>query len=333
MGCTPCRMTPRRFALATVCLPLLLALAACRAAERVIPDAADASALEELGLSGDAVTLVGAGDIANCATKAPSRTAALLAKIPGAVFTLGDNAYPDGTLDDYLDCFEPSWGRERSRMHPTIGNHEYHVPHAGAYFAYFGEAAGAPFKGRYSYDVGSWHVISLNSNCVDGRLPNDIDIGVTSQDFGGCGSRSEQADWLRADLAAHPNACTIAMWHHPRFSSGYQGDFDGLTSLWSILVEHGVDVVLSGHDHDYERFAPQLADGTRDDARGIREFVVGTGGTALRAMRATRPNSEVRQATTHGVLKLTLRADDYDWEFVPVAGEPAFADKGHGTCH
>ena len=319
------RRLTRGAAWAALCL---VALPACRAAERVIPDAPDAGVPR-----GDEVTFVGAGDIGDCSLPYATRTSELLDDVPGGVFTLGDNAYPNGSLGDYLDCFEPTWGRHRGRMHPTIGNHEYHVPHAGAYFAYFGARAGEPFEGRYSYDIGRWHVVSLNSNCYDGRVINDIDVNVTSADFGGCSQDSPQAEWLRKDLARHPSACTIAMWHHPRFSSGYQGSFAGLAELWSILVDHGVDVVLSGHDHDYERFAPQLADGTRDDARGIREFIVGTGGADLRLLRDTEPNSEARQDTTHGVLRLTLRPDDYDWEFVSVPGEPPFADKGTGRCH
>jgi acid phosphatase type 7 len=322
---------PRHVALLRrACALLCLAASpACRPAERVIPDAPDAGAVPE----GDVVTFVGAGDIANCSDPYAERTSELLDGIPGGVFTLGDNAYHDGSLDDYLDCYEPTWGRHRRRTHPTLGNHDYHVPHAGAYFAYFGASAGKPFEGRHSYDIGRWHVVSLNSNCYDGRVLNDIDVDAVTADFGGCGLDSPQADWLRRDLADHPNACTIAMWHHPRFSSGYQGGLPGLADLWSILVDHGVDIVLNGHDHDYERFAPQLEDGTRDDARGIREFTVGTGGAPLRALRETQPNSEVQQATTHGVLRLTLRPDDYDWEFVPAPDEPPFTDKGTGKCH
>jgi hypothetical protein len=324
------RMPPARLCCFALALVAGAALGACSTAEQVIANALDAG---DPMAQADEVTFVGAGDIGDCSLPYAAKTAALLGNIPGSVFTLGDNAYPDGSLDNYLSCFEPTWGKQRARMHATPGNHEYHVPHAGAYFAYFGKTVGEPFQGRYSYDVGRWHVVSLNSNCVDGVQPNDIDVAVTSRDFGGCGPDSPQAKWLRADLAAHPTACTIAMWHHPRFSSGYQNNFDGLAALWSILVEHGVDIVLSGHDHDYERFAPQLADGTLDEARGVREFVVGTGGAALRPFTTLRPNSSVRQATTHGVLKLTLRASDYDWEFIAAPGEPAFSDAGHGVCH
>lgn len=302
--------------------------AGCSPEERIIPDPPPASFPE-----GDEVTLVGAGDIADCTHEDAAKTAALVAKIPGAVVTLGDNAYPDGSLDNFLDCFDKSWGQLRGRMRPTIGNHEYHVPHAGAYFAYFGKAAGTPFEGYYSFDVGRWHVVSLNSDCVEGRRLSDIDIDVTSADFGGCSADSPQAKWLRRDLDAHPSLCTIAMWHHPRFSSGDQGDYRGMSALFSILVDHDVELLLSGHDHDYERFGPQLADGTRDEAHGVRQFVVGTGGATLTQLDKAQPNSERRQDTTHGVLKLTLRPSDYDWEFVPVAGAPAFADQGQGTCH
>jgi hypothetical protein len=312
---------------ARACLTLGLWLAACSPQERLIPDAPD-GALPE----GDTVTLVAAGDIAACSGDVADRTAALIDRIPGAVMTLGDNVYPNATIGDFLNCFEPTWGRHRGRMRPTIGNHEYHTPHAGAYFAYFGQAAGTPFEGRYSFDLGRWHVVSLNSNCVDGQRLGDIDVALTSRDFGGCGDDSAQAEWLRADLAAHPSACTLAAWHHPRFSSGFEGDYPGMAALWTILQEHRVEIMLNGHDHDYERFAPQLADGTRDDANGIREFVVGTGGIGLHSLGDIEPNSEAGQDITHGVLKLTLRPNDYDWEFVSVKGEPAFTDKGHGTC-
>jgi hypothetical protein len=296
---------------------------------RVIPGEIDDAG----AITGDAITFAGAGDVADCSLGDVRATASLLDHLSGAVFTLGDNAYQNGTLSDFLDCYDPTWGRHRSRTHPVIGNHEYHVPHAGAYFAYFGSAAGKPLEGYYSFDLGSWHVVTLNSNCGTGALPSDIDIDKVTADFGGCAAGSPQERWLRADLAAHASSCTLALWHHPLFSSGPEGDYRVMRAFWQALDDYGADLVLVGHDHDYERFAPQHADGTRDDAAGIREIVVGTGGTSLTAFDDIVPNSLVRQSTTHGVLELTLHPESYEWKFLPVRGEPAFADGGHAECH
>lgn len=254
--------------------------------------------------------LVGAGDIALCGPAADA-TARLLDTIVGSVFTAGDNTYPTGSADNFTKCYEPTWGRHKARTFPSPGNHEYEVSGAGPYFSYFGPAAGPPGLGYYSYDLGSWHVLSLNSN-ISGQ------------------PGSPQYEWIRSDLALRARPCTLAYWHHPVFSSGPNGNLPVMREIWRLLDQAEVDVVIVGHDHDYERFAPQDADG-RPNPRGIREFVVGTGGGPLYQQTVVKPNSEVRDSHTWGVLKLTLRANAYDWEFVPVDGQP-FRDSGSSEC-
>ena len=234
-----------------------------------------------------------------------------------AVLPLGDIQYEIGTLRDFRRSYDLSWGRLRDISRPVPGNHEYGTPQAAGYYAYFGARAGAPARGYYSYDLGAWHLIALNSNC--GAI-------------GGCGRGSPQERWLRADLAAHKTSCTLAYWHHPRFSSGLHGNSDVYTAFWKTLYDAGADVVLVSHDHDYERFAPQDALGRADPARGIREFVVGTGGRSRYPFRTPRPNSEVRNSVAFGILALTLRANSYDWRFVPEAGQ-SFTDTGSAACH
>jgi hypothetical protein len=257
--------------------------------------------------------LVGAGDIGKCGTSKPEATAKLLDGIAGTVIAIGDNAYNDGTLTEYNQCYDPNWGRHKARTRPVPGNHEYHTSGAQGYFDYFGALAGDRAKGYYSYDVGPWHVIALNSN-----------IELTSG--------SPQLQWLRADLAANPRPCTLAYWHHPRFSSGYHGNNSAMQPFWDALYEGGADVVLNGHDHNYERFAPQSPTGAADAGRGIREFVVGTGGTGLRSFSTVRANSEVRITGEHGVLKLELEASGYRWSFV-TEPDGAVQDSGTGACH
>lgn len=257
--------------------------------------------------------LVGAGDIADCSSEGDEATANLLDSIPGTVFTTGDNAYPDGTETDFMECYDPSWGRHKARTFPSPGNHEYHTEGATGYFDYFGPAAGEPGKGYYSYDLGTWHIIVLNS---------EIQVSAGS----------EQEQWLRADLAAHPAACTLAYWHTPRFSSGDRhGSSVSIQSIWQALYDYGADVVLNGHEHNYERFAPQDPQGTADPVRGIREFVVGMGGRSHYEITNPIANSEVRNTDTYGVLKLVLHADSYSWEFVPEAGG-TFTDSGTAPC-
>ncbi|HXG40716.1 MAG TPA: phosphodiester glycosidase family protein [Candidatus Limnocylindrales bacterium] len=262
-------------------------------------------------------TLVGAGDIASCGLTADTATATLVASIPGTVFTAGDNAYESGTPSEFQNCYHPTWGRVKDRTRPSPGNHDYVTAGAAGYFGYFGTAAGQAGQGWYAYDAGTWRVYALNSNCAE---------------IGGCGPGSAQEQWLRADLAANPRQCVAAYWHHPVFSSGAHGGSSEMAAIYAALYEAGAEVVVTGHDHDYERFAPQRPDGTADAARGIRQFVVGTGGASLRAFRTVAPNSEVRNSSTHGVLKLTLGSTGYAWEFVPVAGK-TFRDAGSGACH
>jgi hypothetical protein len=271
-------------------------------------------------------TRVGAGDIAQCGSGGPSASKAeasadVLDGIPRdpltKVFTAGDNAYDVGSAAQFSSCYDPTWGRHKDRTRPAPGNHEYGTTGAAGYFGYFGEAAGNAGQGWYSYDLGTWHVVVLNSNCSS---------------IGGCAAGSPQNNWLRADLAASSAACTVAMWHHPRFNSGSShGNNTEVIPLWDALYQYGADVILNGHEHVYERFAPQRSDGTRDDAFGLRQFTVGTGGANPVGWKTPVANSE-RRGTPNGVQKLTLRADGYDWNFLPIAGQ-SFSDTGSGSCH
>jgi hypothetical protein len=276
--------------------------------------------------------IVAAGDIADCRRKGDEATAKTTARLisgsEGAtVLTLGDNAYPEGSAEDFDECYEPTWGRFKERTKPIAGNHEYDTPQAEGYFDYFGKAAGDPSKGYYSYELGpSWHIVALNSNCEEVA--------------GGCEPSSPQVRWLEADLLAaaenddEKKSCTLAYMHHPRFSSGEKhGNTRYVKALWEALYEAEAEVVLSAHEHNYERFAPQSPGGREDPEGGIREFVVGTGGG-----KGTYPildpiaNSEVHTDDTFGVLKLTLRARGYDWRFVGVEGA-RFEDSGSARCH
>jgi Calcineurin-like phosphoesterase len=273
---------------------------------------------ESLAGAGESAVLVGAGDIADCLNLAGAEaTAKLLEQIPGTVMAVGDLAYPDGTKENF-QCYDKTWGRVKSRTRPAPGNHEFHSLGASFYFSYFGATAGDPRLGYYSYELGSWHIVALNSEC---------------EAIGGCNAGSPQEKWLRADLAAHPAACTLAYFHKPLFSSGgAHGDDLEIKPIWQALYDANADVVVSGHDHDYERFAPQTPDAAPDAKRGIREFVAGTGGKNHRPFGTPHANSEVRDATAFGVLKLTLRSGAYDWQFIPEAGK-TFTDSGSGTCH
>jgi acid phosphatase type 7 len=280
----------------------------------------DRPSRNNLPSNGSVAVLVGAGDIASCDDLAGARaTAELLHDIPGTVFAAGDLAYPDGSDEQFAKCYGPTWGRFKDRTRPAPGNHEYRTDGASGYSRYFGEAAGDPKRGYYSYDLGDWHIIALNSECAA---------------VGGCGAGSQQEQWLRKDLAAHRGKCTLAYWHKPLFSSGAaHGNTPEVKPLWDALYSASADLVIGGHDHDYERFSPQDPSGKLDPQRGIREFVVGTGGkNSHRSFARPQPNSEVRQADTFGVLKLTLYRTGYDWEFVPEAGK-TFSDSGSGTCH
>src|SRR5262245_16736727 len=258
---------------------------------------------------------VGAGDI-TIANGHDDATARLIDSIGGDVFTLGDDAYPNGSAENFR-LFDRTWGRFAGRIHPAPGNHEYMTPGASGYFGYFGRAAGDSGQGYYQFDLGAWHIISLNSNYRDGVA---VDAG------------SPQGVWLQGDLATHPSKCTLAFWHHPLFSSGQNGDNPAMRPIFDILYNANADVVLNGHDPLHERFGPQAGDGRPDPARGIREFIVGTGGVnADYRFVTTKPSSEKQITGQNGVLKLTLLADSYQWEFVTVNG--SVADSGTGQCH
>jgi acid phosphatase type 7 len=263
-------------------------------------------------------TLLAAGDIASCTSDGDEQTAALLDSLPGTVLTLGDTVYDDGSADEFERCYLPSWGRFRHRTYPAPGNHDYQTFEAMGYYGFFGPRAGQPGKGWYSFDRGRWHLIALNSNC---------------DEVGGCQPGSEQERWLRGDLAAHPARCTLAFWHHPRFSSGTtHGSDRAVGGLWLALYEAGADVVLVGHEHNYERFAPLDPLGGVDPARGVREFVVGTGGKSHYPFGSPLPGSEARNSDSFGVLQLQLRRTGYSWRFLPAQGG-SFQDSGSASCH
>jgi hypothetical protein len=263
-----------------------------------------------------AAVLVGAGDVASCGLTGDTATANLVAGIAGTVFAAGDLAYERGTDAEFQNCYAPTWGAFRDRTNPVPGNHEYETSGATGYFNYFAARAGPVGTGWYAYDLGAWRIYALNSNCA-----------VVA-----CAAGSEQEQWLRADLATSPHACVLAYWHHPRFSSGQHGNNSEVLPLWDALYAAGADVIVNGHDHNYERFAPQTPTGAANAATGIREFVVGTGGASLRSFSTIRANSQVRNSTTHGVIKLTLSSTGYAWQFIPVAGG-TFTDSGTATCH
>lgn len=262
--------------------------------------------------------LLAAANIASCGSDKDEATAALLDERPGTVVTLGDNAFRSGTLEEYQQCYAPSWGRHQARTYATLGNHEYYTGTAVGTFDYFAERAGPRDLGFYSFDLGEWHIIVLNSNHSYVPLTEG----------------SPQDEWLVADLAANQRLCTMAIWHHGRF---FSSTVNGPTSLarmrhvWNRLYEAGVDVVLNGQHHHYERFRPMTPDGAVDDSTGIREFNVGTGGESLAMPVGPAPNSEVI-AAVYGVLELKLYPDRYEWTFLPIAGE-TFTDTGSGTCH
>lgn len=262
-------------------------------------------------LAADPVVLA-SGDIADCNVPGAALTADLIARTPGTVLAVGDLAYPQGAPDEFQRCYGATWGRFKERTWPVPGNHEYRTAGASGYFDYFGSRAGEPGEGYYSVELGDWHIVALNSN---------IDAGPGSK----------QVEWLRRDLAKHRGVCTLAFFHHPRFSSGEHGDNERMAAVWKTLYDHGTSVVLSGHDHDYERLAPLDGSGRPDGKRGIRSFVVGSGGATLYGLPGRRAGSEVGNGITWGVLKLTLHPDSYDWEFLPVAGGQ-FHDVGSGRC-
>jgi len=250
--------------------------------------------------------MVGAGDIANCLTTQDEATASLLDGLTGTVFTAGDNAYPNGSVTNFSACFEPTWGRHRGRIRPAPGNHDYQTSGAAAYFDYFGAAAGPPGLGYYAYELGEWRIYALNSQVVS----------------------AEQVQWLQADLAANPRACVAAYWHHPRFATGYENgshrDNPSTAPLWDALANAGAELVINGHSHQYERFAPK---------QGIVEVIVGTGGTGMHPFASpVAAGSEVRNGSDHGVIQITLDPDRYSAQFIPIAGK-SFTDSFDGICH
>jgi acid phosphatase type 7 len=269
------------------------------------------------------VSVVAVGDIAVCGVENDEATAELVAAEPEAtLLALGDIAYSEGLKEEFDACYAPSWAQFKDRTRPVPGNHEYLYfnKDASGYFDYFGDAAGQWGIGYYSFDLGPWHLIALNSNCEAAML-------------GGCGEGSAQLHWLEEDLRKNDKACALAYWHHPRFSAGtLHGSDTSVAPFWQALYEAGGDVVLSGHEHNYQRFAPQTPSGEADAARGIRQFVVGTGGGELVPLGEELPTTEVQDAGTFGVLHLTLFDGGYDWKFEP-AGDGEFTDRGSGRCH
>ena len=273
--------------------------------------------------SAEVFTLVGAGDVANCTDLTGAHaTAVLIEDIPGTVFVAGDLAYTRGTIAEFQKCYQPTWGRFKDRTKPSPGNHEYNGSEAIGYFQYWDGQAGDPKKGYYSYDLGAWHVVVLNTNC-------------TVPSLGGCGEGTPEQTWLRKDLAAHSDSCIVAYGHHALFSSGIFSSHARHTELrpfWRALYEAHADLILAGHEHSYERFAPQDPEGNLDPVDGIRQITVGTGGASHTPLGQPQANSEVRNDYTFGVLRLTLGAGKYKWEFVPEAGM-TFRDSGEGACH
>ena len=290
---------------------LVLALVGCGG------DASPRPAEELDPAQGRANVLLAAGDIAECELEGDEATASLIAEQPGTVLALGDTAYEYGTPEQFDECYEPSWGQFKGRTRPAPGNHEYGTADAAGYFDYFGEAAGEPGDGWYAFAQSGWQLIALNSVCEEV----------------GCDAGSPQLRWLERELERSDAECTLAYFHHPRFSSGSEhGDHPEMAPIWRILYRHGVDVVLSGHDHNYERYEPLAPDGSVDEERGIRQFVVGTGGTELRPLGDIDEGSAASDDTTLGVLKLELEPDAYEWEFLPAA-DGTFTDSGAGSCH
>ena len=310
---------------ATVLVLTSVLSAACQAAQAREPKHPESG-------TADSVLVAAAGDLV-CGTQTPpeipcvaANTAALVRQLqPNALLLLGDLQYETGSPKDFAAYFDSLFGEFKSIIWPVPGNHEYFTRGASGYFDYFNGAgadsgrAGSRRRGYYSFELGAWHVVALNTNCPE---------------IGGCGPRSPQVTWLRADLAAHPAKCTLAFAHSAPFSSGEHGNDVLLVDLWKVLYEGGADVFLSGHDHHYERFAPQDAGARADTVRGIRAFVIGTGGKGLgRFQRGTRPNSEIHDNNSIGVLLLTLRPDDYSWRFAAVPGLPhPVSDSGRAAC-
>src|SRR5438128_474819 len=300
-------------------LPTLLVttalLTTCSYDQAIAPATTPLPGALSADVTGPVPVLIGAGSIARCDRTNDEATARLLGAYPDAtVLTAGDNIYGDGSITDFTNCYGPSWGQYKGRTRPAVGELDYKTTGAAGYFKYFGAAAaGDSAKYYYSYDLGAWHIVVLNDN-----------ISMAA------GSAQEQ--WLRAELAANSQKCNLAYWHHPRFSSTGTNNLAAVKPLWDALYDYNADVVVNAHYDGYERFAPQTPAGVADPARGLREFIVGTGGQSLQNPGGAKPNSEVRNGKTYGVLKLTLDAGSYSWQFVRIAGQ-TFTDAGSTACH
>lgn len=314
--------THGRAILLAVCVAGLSAVASCSTSTGAEPPGA--------AVENNDPILIGAGDIAWCRSRYHIATATLVESAisqvaTAVVFTTGDNAYELGSQSEFEDCYQHTWGRFKEKTRPSAGNHEFMTPGASGYFGYFGKAAGNSDEGYYSFDLGDWHVAVLNSNCSE---------------VGGCGEGSPQEQWLRRDLARNPTLCTAAYFHHPLFSSRERGGSSDVKPLWQALYDFGAEIVLNGHDHFYERFAPLDPNGDLDPIRGIREFIVGTGGKNLHDDIQIATGSEVIATDTYGVLKLSLSTGSYEWEFISVPGifplpgiSDTFTDSGSDSCH
>jgi acid phosphatase type 7 len=312
-----------------VFLILILFLLACQ--PRVLPTPPPADAPAELVALTGAAVMIGVGDIAACDSDGDELTAAIVdsvlkadsvANVHNVVFTLGDNAYPSGSDRDFALCFGPSWGDSAKRImrkvRPSPGNHEHAIFGAAAYYEYFGKSAGPPQKGYYSYELGEWHVIALNSEIVVNGVFTAIE-------------RQAQLDWLADDLKANKKKCTVAYWHHPRFSSGWHGSDRRIEVLWGLLYDGGADLILNGHDHHYERFRPMSPAGLEDSTRGIVQILAGTGGGELRGLNPLVANSAAQVQGHFGVLKLTLGAEEWRSAFLGTNGR--VYDGNLGRCH
>jgi acid phosphatase type 7 len=314
------RRQRRVFGLVLLTIGLLVSLPWGGATPRAGQRSAEGGTVEP---TGQVAVLVGAGDIVGCRDpQGALATARLIEKIPGTVFAVGDLVYDATTLSQFQKCYGAAWGRFKERTRPALGNHEYLEHSATPYFQYWGAQAGPAGKGYYSYELGAWHVVVLNTNCLAPGL-------------GGCGPGSPQETWLRQDLREHHDACILAYGHHALFSSGvfrWHAQHPELKPLWEDLYAAHADVILAGHEHSYERFAPQDPNGRADPKHGIREIVAGTGGRSHGLLGLALPNSEVQNVGTYGVLKLTLSAQGYAWEFIPEEGK-TFHDSGVGVCH
>ena len=316
-------MVPRSVLMFTACLALALLVFAAylsNIASLTPVEDVDAAPMDTPTPQPTPAILLGAGDITICGSDTDDQTAYtldwLIQAYPQAqIFTVGDNVQIMGEAHEYANCFHPTWGQFKERIHPSPGNHDWFTEEGKAYFEYFGEAAGPAGLGYYSYDHGSWRMISLNSNCEQRD----------------CSAESAQMQWLRAELLANQNRCTMVYWHHPRWDSGTVPIDPAADVFWRTAAENGADIVVNGHDHHYERFTPIDAQGN-PDSQGTRPFIIGTGGAWLFELGKPLPITEARDNTTYGIMVFYLHPEQYEWAFVPVDGGK-FWDTGEGECH